>query len=354
MTTRGVAPMRQPGHRYRALMMTAMVWLLAMPAIAAPLTPEPSTLTRLEQRAGDLPRTHTLMVAINGETVIDRGYRGHRTDQTANIKSLSKTLMSALVGAAIERGVIQGVDQPIVELLASDQIPADADPRISTITVGQLLSMQAGLERTSGQHYGAWVASNNWVRYALSRPFVDAPGGRMLYSTGNTHLLSAALTHATGRSTLTLMRDWLGAPLGISIPPWTRDPQGIYFGGNEMGLTPQALVAFGEMYRLNGRYDGRQVLPADWIATSWQPRTRSFYNGSNYGYGWFSDKIEGEPVYYGWGYGGQVLFVVPGREMTIVLTSDPSPPSRGSYLGRIRSLVGELITATAPMQGPAS
>ncbi|WP_438768002.1 serine hydrolase domain-containing protein [Kushneria sp. TE3] len=334
--------MRQPGHVCYALMMAGAFWLLSMPSMAAP---DAAALNQVAERAGALPRTHTLMVAIDGNTVIDRGYRSHRTDRTANIKSLSKTLISALVGAAIERGVIESVDQPIVELLSPDQIPADADPRIRDITVGQLLSMQAGLERTSGQHYGAWVASRDWVRNALSRPFVATPGGRMLYSTGNTHLLSAALTHTTGRSTLALMRDWLGTPLGISIPPWTRDPQGIYFGGNEMGLTPQALMVFGEMYRLNGRYNGRQVLSSDWIATSWQPRTHSFYNGSDYGYGWFRGEIENEPVYYGWGYGGQVLFVVPKLEMTMVLTSDPMPPSSGSYLGQIRALVGALIRA---------
>ncbi|REC95810.1 serine hydrolase domain-containing protein [Kushneria indalinina] len=338
--------MRQPGHVCYALLVAGAFWLVSMPSSAAPVSLDSSTLSHLENRAGALPRTHTLMVAIHGETVIDRDYRGHRTNQTANIKSLSKTLMSAPVGEAIERGVIQGVDQPIVELLAANQIPAEADPRIREITVGHLLSMQAGLERTSGQHYGAWVASNNWVRNALSRPFVAEPGGRMLYSTGNTHLLSAALTHATGRSTLALMRDWLGAPLDIAIPPWTRDPQGIYFGGNEMGMTPQALLAFGEMYRLKGRYNGRQVLSSDWTTTSWQPRTHSFYNGDDYGYGWFRGEIENEPVYYGWGYGGQVLFVVPERAMTIVLTSDPNPPSSGSYLGQIKTLVGELIRAT--------
>ncbi|GHC17238.1 6-aminohexanoate-dimer hydrolase [Kushneria pakistanensis] len=339
--------MRQLGHSTHALMMACAFWLLSIPALATPDMPDPPTLDRLADRAGALPRTHTLMVAINGETVIERGYRGHRTNQTANIKSLSKTLMSALVGAAIERGVIDSVNQPIVELLAPDQIPNNADPRIREITVGQLLSMQTGLERTSGQHYGAWVASNNWVRNALSRPFVAEPGGQMLYSTGNTHLLSAALTQATGHSTLALMRDWLGAPLGISIPPWTRDPQGIYFGGNEMGLTPQALLAFGEMYRLGGHYNGRQILSGDWISASWQPRTHSFYNDDDYGYGWFSGEIEGEPVYYGWGYGGQVLFVVPGRAMTVVLTSDPTPPSSGRYLARIKAVVAQLIQATA-------
>ena len=298
-------------------------------------------------RAGELPRTHTLLVAVDGGIVVERGWRGHATDETANIKSLSKTLISALVGAAIDRDVVEGVDQPVVELLG-ERVPADIDPRVETISVGNLLSMQAGLERTSGANYGGWVASDNWVRDALTRPFVAEPGGRMLYSTGNSHLLSAALTEASGRSTLALMRDWLGEPLGIAIPPWTRDPQGIYFGGNEMGLTPRALLRVGELYRQGGRYAGERVLPAEWIERSWQPRTRSHFNQDDYdyGYGWFITTLAEVPTYYGWGYGGQLLFVVPKRAMTIVMTADPTPPSNGSdYLDRVKAVIGELIEA---------
>lgn len=294
-------------------------------------------------RAGALPRTHTLMVAIDGETVVDEGFRGHATDETANIKSLSKTIISALVGAAIERDVFEGIDQPLVELLDEARLPADLNPRTREITVGQFLSMQAGLERTSGQNYGAWVASDNWVANALSRPFVDEPGGQMLYSTGNSHLLSAALTDAAGRSTLSLAREWLGAPLDIAIPPWTRSPEGVYFGGNEMGLTPEALLRIGEMYRLDGHYQGQAVLDAGWIERSWQPRTRSIYNGDGYGYGWFITELAGEPVYYGWGYGGQVLFIAPEQAMTVVMTSDPTPPSSGSYLDELKGVVEALI-----------
>ncbi|GHC36255.1 serine hydrolase domain-containing protein [Aidingimonas halophila] len=298
--------------------------------------------------AGELSRTHTLLVAVEGETVIDRGWRGHATDETANIKSLSKTLISALVGLAIERDIIEGVDQPVVELLG-DRVPSDIDPQVNDITVGHLLSMQSGLQRTSGSNYAGWVASPNWVEDALTRPMVGEPGERMRYSTGNSHLLSAALTEASGRSTLALMRDWLGEPLGITIPAWTRDPQGIYFGGNEMGLTPQALLRIAELYRQQGKHDGEQLLTAEWIERSWAPRTRSVFNQDLYGYGWFRTELDDTTVHYGWGYGGQLLFVVPERNMTIVMTSDPTPPSNGSaYLEQVKAVVERMIAATVP------
>lgn len=302
------------------------------------------TRADIAERAGVLARTHALLVAVEGETVISRGYRGHRVDETVNIKSLSKTWIGTLVGAAIDRGVIDSVDQPVTELLG-DRVPANVDPRVRKITVGQLLSMQSGLERTSGRNYGAWVASNNWVADALQRPFVVEPGGRMLYSTGNSHLLSAALTEATGRSTLALMRDWLGKPLGIAIPPWTRDPQGIYFGGNEMGLAPTALLAFAEMIRRGGRIDGEQVISKDWIQASWQQRTHSVYTGDAYGYGWFTTELAGTAAHYGRGYGGQVLFVIPEKDLSVIITSDPTPPSNGSYFQQQAKLVEAIIEA---------
>ena len=91
-------------------------------------------------------------------------------------------------------------------LLRAD-LPPDPDTRMARLTLGHLLSMQAGLERQSGPNYGAWVASRNWVRAALAAPFVADPGAGMLYSTASTHLVSAMLTRAAGRSTLALARE---------------------------------------------------------------------------------------------------------------------------------------------------
>ena len=76
----------------------------------------------------------------------------------------------------MDRGLLEGPDQKIGALL-EERIPAGADPRVRGITIGNLLSMQAGLERTSGRNYGRWVQSSDWVAHALSRPFVDVPGG---------------------------------------------------------------------------------------------------------------------------------------------------------------------------------
>jgi CubicO group peptidase (beta-lactamase class C family) len=299
------------------------------------------------RRAGAFPGLHALIVARRGEELVKEVFRGPGLDEPVNVKSVSKSVMAALAGGAIERGILEGVDQPIASVL-DGLVPSDADPRVGDITVDHLLTMRAGLERTSGRNYGRWVASSNWVRYALSRDFVDEPGGRMLYSTGSYHLLSAVLTRAAGRSTLALAQDWLGEPLGIDIPPWTRDPQGIYLGGNNMMLSPRALLRFGEMYRQGGFFDGRPVLRGSWIEASWTPRTRSFFTGHAYGYGWFVAKAGGYPVYFAWGYGGQMVYVVPDLQLTAAITSDPTAPSgRTGYVRELHALLANGIIPAA-------
>jgi CubicO group peptidase (beta-lactamase class C family) len=300
-------------------------------------------LERLDAQASRLDRLHAVVVAERGEIRFERAYGGPGVDQPTNIKSLSKTVLAALTGAAIEAGIIDSPDQPVAELLGS-RVPADADPRVREITIGHLLSLQAGLERTSGGNYGAWVASPDWVRDALTRPFVDEPGGRMLYSTGSSHLLSAALTRASGESTLALARRLLGEPLDIAVPSWPRDPQGIYFGGNDMRLSPRALLRIGELYRLDGVIDGRRVLPEGWAEASWQPRGTSPWTGDGYGYGWFVTELAGERAYYGRGFGGQALYVIPGRGLSIAITSDPLPPSPGGqFQQELHALVEGML-----------
>jgi CubicO group peptidase (beta-lactamase class C family) len=294
-----------------------------------------------------IPRTHGLLVAHEGEVVIEHVVRGPALHRPVNIKSLSKTVLSALIGIAVERGVIAGVDQPITELLG-DRIPANIDPRLYRVTVGHLLSMQAGLRPTSGSNYGAWVTSRNWVTHALTQPFVTEPGGRMLYSTGNSHVLSAALTYRTGRDMLDLARDWLGNPLNVIVPAWSQDPQGIYFGGNDMHMSPRALLRFGELFRRGGVIDGAngttRVLSREWIDASWTPRTVSPYTGDGYGYGWFITELAGQRAYYGRGFGGQMLYVIPSRALTIVITSDPEPPGPGTlHLTLLNGLVANTL-----------
>ena len=339
----------------RLLAATLALLLAAAPAARAQTGPDPATpaetraaLDGLMEAAAEIAPLETLIVAKGGETLAERGFRGHSPATPTNIKSASKSVISALVGIAIDKGVLDGPEQRIAPLLEGD-LPAEPDPRLAEITIGNLLSMQAGLGRTSGPNYGRWVASRNWVRAALAEPFDGEPGGAMLYSTGSTHLLSAILTRKTGRTTLQLARDWLGPLENFAIGGWERDPQGIYLGGNQMAMSPRSLLAFGELFRNGGRTaDGTRLLSQDWIDASWQQRTNSRFTGDGYGYGWFLRDMAGHGVRYAWGYGGQMLYIVPELELTVVMTSDESESAaRSGHRDDLHRLMEEIILAVA-------
>jgi CubicO group peptidase (beta-lactamase class C family) len=325
----------------------ALPVLLASTRLAWPQASQAAgTLSFVLDRARELGPLRCVVVSLEGKEIAARGYHGGSPDAATNIKSASKSVISALVGIAIDRQVLEGVDQKIAPLLARD-LPDDADPRLAEVTIGNLLSMQAGLGRTSGPNYGRWVSSRNWVRAALAEPFDGEPGGEMLYSTGSTHLLSAILTRASGRSTRDLANDWLGPVEGFAISAWDRDPQGIYVGGNQMAMSPRSLRAFGELYRNGGRNKaGEQVVSESWVTESWKVRTHSVYSGDGYGYGWFMRDIGGQPVHYAWGFGGQMLYIVPSLGLTVAMTSLPDDPSaRSGHRDDLHALLAEIIGA---------
>lgn len=298
----------------------------------------------LRSAIDSLPQLHSLQVSRGGEVLFAEAPRGPGLDGLANIKSCSKSVVALLLGAALDRGDVPAITASLAEV-APALLPADATPGAADITLEDLVTLRAGLERTSGPNYGAWVSSRNWIADALTRPMVDEPGGRMLYSTGSTHILGAALAEATGQSLLAQARQRLGAPLDIEIPPWTRDPQGYYMGGNEMALRPTAMLRIAELMRDGGRYRDEQVIPQSWIAASTEPRARSPWSGLAYGYGWFLS--EGGYT-LARGYGGQIIASHAGRNLAVAITSDPTQPARsGGYFGALMRLLDGPVLALA-------
>lgn len=323
--------------------------LIGAPALARgqSLAPAAGGLPTVLDNAAQHGQLRAIAIWHDGAELAARGYHGFTPDRPTNIKSASKSVISALAGIAIARGVLEGPDQPVAPLLRDD-LPADPDPRMARVTLGNLLSMQAGLARQSGPNYGRWVSSANWVRAALAAPFEAEPGGRMLYSTASSHLVSVILTREAGRSTLALARDWLGGIPGFEITGWERDPQGTYLGGNQMAMSTRSLLAFGATYAAGGA----GIVPPAWIAESWRPRTASFFTGEDYGYGWFIGRIAGRPIRYGWGYGGQMIYVFPAAggmpAAAVAITSDFDQPSaRTGYRAELHRLTGQIVRALA-------
>lgn len=336
-----------------AVLLAAMA-LTAIELRAESTRLEPALRARALERANGLPRLRSLLISIDGELVEERYFNGARAAHTANLKSASKSLLSTLVGIAFDRGHLKSLQDGIGKFFPEHLTSAD-DARKKTITIEHLLTMRSGLEGTSNVNYGRWVQSGNWVRHVLTRPLVDEPGGRMIYSTGNSHLLSALLTKATKMSTFEFARRYLADPLGVPMPPWARDPQGIYLGGNEMQWTPRGMLAFGELYLNGGRAGGKQVVSETWIKESLQPRTRSHWSGREYGYGWWIDSFRGHATFYAWGHGGQFIFVVPSLKLVVATTSVPLPgDGRREHQRAIYDLMEQDIVPAAEMNRSAS
>ena len=317
---------------------TGLLSAAAMPQVQAPPSPQDA------QTFSSLTQMHSLLVSHKGQLVREYYARGYSATRLSNIKSASKSIISTLVGIAIERKLIPAVDTPIVRWFP--ELKKDPDPRKQKITVEDLLTMRSGLDSTSGEQYGPWVKSANWVRYALARPMVSDPGTSMEYSTGTSHILSAILTRATARSTHQFAVEALAKPLGITLARWTQDPQGIYMGGNEMLMTPRQMIELGELYLNRGRVGERQVVPADWVDSSCQPRTRSRWDGDReYGYGWWSQEIGGRRACFAWGFGGQYIMVFRDLDLVVAVTS--STAVSDERRGYRRQLFGAIATIVA-------
>lgn len=339
-------------RHFSALLLVAAVGLVAVPA--AQSVPDAIDAARLRQQAAALPRLHSLLVSRRGELLFEYYARGHSARRLANVKSVSKSIISALVGIAIDRGLIRSVREPIATFFP--ELRRDPDPRKQKITIEDLLTMRAALETTSNRNYGAWVQSRNWVRHVLAQPVVADPGTTMIYSTGSTHLLSAILTRVSGTSTWQFAQAALFEPLGLRLARWTRDPQGIYFGGNEMALTPPQMVAFGELYRNGGRASGRQIVPERWVETSCEPRTISRFDaGREYGYGWWIDEVGGEEACYAWGYGGQYIFVFEDLDLVVAATSSTAVgDERRGYRRQLLALIAREVIQPLAQGGSRS
>ncbi len=261
----------------------------------------------------------SLLIQQNGDLLTERYFNGMQKGEATNIKSASKSIISLLVGIAVDNEFIEDINQPIKPYF-TDYFAANPDSVKENITIKNLLTMQSGLETTSFHNYGRWVISDDWVKFALDQPIEKQPGSDMVYSSGTSHLLSAIITKSTGMSTKAFAEKYLFRPMGIITGGWDRGPQGYYMGGNNMALKPTDMIKIGQMVLNGGVYQGEQIVSADWLEQSFQTYTRSNFNPYNYGYMWWKKQVGGHQVHFAWGFGGQYIFMIPSLDAVIVMT----------------------------------
>jgi CubicO group peptidase (beta-lactamase class C family) len=240
------------------------------------------------------------------------------------MQSVSKSVTSALVGIAIAEGKLSGVDAKVMPLFADFRIPPDA--KRDRMTLVDILTMRTGIRwdeesadyTDSRNNCAVMEASDDWVRYVLEQPMAADPGTTFVYNSGATELLSYLLSRATGEPTDDYAKVKLFAPLGIESYYWKRTPKGLADTEGGLYLSPRDLAKIGFLYLHEGEWDGRRILPRDWVRDSIRESTKA---NPPYGYGYQWWTIPGPPeAFLAWGYGGQLLIVVPKLDLIAVFT----------------------------------
>jgi CubicO group peptidase (beta-lactamase class C family) len=290
-------------------------------------------LVEATERLSRIDGARGFLVARNGILILEEYFNGIGPDSVMDVRSVTKSFTSALLGIAIAQGFIKSTDDTLGAYLVPGVVES-LEPEKAAISVYQLLTMSAGFQWAQGRHgpdFGDWYLSDDHVQHVLDKPLVTTPGTTFAYSDGMAHLASVVLTEATGRKADEFAAEELFSPTGIPERTWLRGNRGYNFGGVRLHLSLRDMWRFGELYLNHGRVGTTQVVPESWIEES----TRSHLSTDGYspfgpGYGYFWWIGEGAPYdfFFANGYGGQFIVIVPETRMVVVTQCQPSGYTR--------------------------
>jgi len=191
---------------------------------------------------------HSLLVIRNGYLVSETYFLNYDAEQKHELYSVTKSFVATLVGIAIDRGAISGVDQKVVDFFP-DKVFENSDNRKAAMTVENVLTMTTGLDWEEGDlAYGRLYRSRDWVKHMLDMTMAELPGSRFNYCSGCSHLLSAIVQRQVGVSTQEFAESYLFKPLGIENYTWSPDTSGIAIGGWGLQLTPREMAKLGYLW----------------------------------------------------------------------------------------------------------
>ncbi|MCP4123167.1 MAG: serine hydrolase [Bacteroidetes bacterium] len=271
----------------------------------------------------------SLLVFRNGH-LVSEAYLKDEEDVTQRhlIWSCTKQVLGVLVGIAMEEGLIEGLDDPVSDYFTSE---LDGHDDKAMITIRQLLTMQSGIDYENSGSGGETdqllrQIPGNSVDFVLSLPMVSDPGTEFYYKDGDPHLLSAIIQKTAGQPTDSWADDVFFSRIGFENYNWVRYRDGITFGGFGIETTPRELAKVALCVADSGRWNTHQVVPEEWIAemTVSQVDTQTDYA---FGYYWWIDPVH--DIHFMWGHGGQFAFVVPSKNIVVVMTSIPN--TQGDY-----------------------
>lgn len=326
--------MERPARHRLAACILAML-LLAVPILrlsAEPLPGKPPAATGMDaERLAELSKTIRenyrsirAVVVLRGDLPVFEYYRhGTSPDDLLPVHSVTKSVLSILVGVALGQTIFSSLDQHLGDLLPEALEPG-LDPRVREITIRDLLTMSSGFDPVS---IGALPPSARLWAWSLHRPMLDAPGRQFNYDNGASHLLSVLLTRAIKQDPFRFARQHLFGPLGIENYAWLLDDEGNLQGASGLSLTARDMAKIGSLYLRSGGWNGMQLVPEPYVTESTQQHNHggSPVRAADYGYLWWITRPPGETTaYFAAGYGGQLIYVVPARDLVIVIAGDAS------------------------------
>ena len=273
-------------------------------------------------------RLLSLLAVKDGRLVVEESFRGNRADSLNDVRSVTKSVVSALTGIAVGMGFLSGVDDPIGHHLHPGI--AVLDSAVQAITVRDLLTMTGGFEWDESGGTGSyleWIVSDDHLDHLLSKPLVNTPGTTFVYNSAAVHLLGVVVEEAVGMPLPQFADEVLFGPIGIRERAWEALTRGYVNGGAGIDLRPRDLARFGQLFLQGGRSGGTQILPEGWSDDVTMPKFswRADYGALQdytYGYLWWVVTGDLETAYYAWGFGGQFIYVVPDLSLVIVATTE--------------------------------
>jgi CubicO group peptidase (beta-lactamase class C family) len=294
-------------------------------------------------RAKQIP-VHSLFVERNGRAILDAYFFPFRNNETHDLASVTKSVVSSLVGVAGSEGGLDDLNAPLSALLPVETRALD-DPRKGAVSLANLLDMTSGLDCDAAPGENLLLEMErtpDWVSFMLNRPFASAPGSRFQYCGAAFHIVSAILTRATGLSALELARQNIFPLLGITNLDWPADPQGNSHGFADLELDPRDAAKLGYLWLHHGSWEGRQIIPAHYMDDALRPHAE-VQPGTAYGYGFWLYPSHQPFDFEANGRGGQRITVVPGENLVTVITSG------GADANAVAPLLAAAVKANGPL-----
>jgi CubicO group peptidase (beta-lactamase class C family) len=267
---------------------------------------------------------YSVVISKEDKIVYEEYFNSKTKDSLCHIQSVTKSIISILMGIAIDEGYIKSIDETIEQYFPSE-FNQLKNINKKNITIRHLLNQTSGLAWKGYLEHSIWQKETNPDFYVLNKILEHEPGEFYNYNSGATHLLSVIISRATGRSTLEFANETLFKALSINILEWDKTTNG-YYDGSGLGLKmrPIDVLKIGQLIEHKGLWDGKQAVSEDWIQkmsnTKLKLDTKWGLKNSKHGLCWYESTLNGEKIYYAMGYGGQFLFIIPNTNLVIVST----------------------------------